>query len=48
MGRRKDRYLSPQKTNSIQDSVGNEENGYPSADHEKKMVNFTWSPVTST
>jgi hypothetical protein len=29
MGRRRDGNHTPQKNNSIQDSVGNEENGYP-------------------
>jgi hypothetical protein len=32
---------SPQKANSIQDSVGNEKNGYPVPDINKTMINVT-------
>jgi hypothetical protein len=41
MERRRDRNHSPQKNNSIEDSVGNEENGYPVPDPIKTMINFT-------
>jgi hypothetical protein len=37
--RRKDGNYSLQKNNSIQDSVGNEENGYPIPDRNKTMIN---------
>jgi hypothetical protein len=40
MGRRGVNH-SPQKNNSIQDSVGNEENGYPVSDPNKTMINVT-------
>jgi hypothetical protein len=36
------------KKNSIQDPVGNKENGYPVPDLNKKMINVTKSPVTLT
>jgi hypothetical protein len=32
------------KNNSIQDSVGNEENGYPVPDLNKTMINVTKEP----
>jgi hypothetical protein len=41
MGRRKDGNHSLQKSNSIQDSVGNEENGYPVPDLKKTIINVT-------
>jgi hypothetical protein len=41
MGRRRDRNHTPQKNNSIEDSVGNEENGYPVPDPNKTMINVT-------
>jgi hypothetical protein len=44
MGRRRDGYHFPQKNNSIQDSVGNEENGYPVPYLNKKMINVTKEP----
>jgi hypothetical protein len=44
MGRRRDGNHSPQKNNSIQDSVGNEENGYPVSDPNKTMINVTMEP----
>jgi uncharacterized protein involved in exopolysaccharide biosynthesis len=39
--RRRDGNYSPQKNNSIQDSLGNEENGYPVPDLNKTMTNVT-------
>jgi hypothetical protein len=39
---------SPQKNNSIQDSVGNEESGYPVPDPNKTLINVTKGPVTPT
>jgi hypothetical protein len=44
MGRRRDRNHSPQKNNSIQDSIGNEENGYQVPDPNKTMINVTKEP----
>jgi hypothetical protein len=45
MGQRKDGNYSPQKKiNSIQDSEGNEENGYPVPDPNKTMMNVTKEP----
>jgi hypothetical protein len=42
MGRkRKDGNHAPQKNNLIQDSVGNEENGYPVPDPNKTVINVT-------
>jgi hypothetical protein len=35
---------SPQKNNSIQDSVGNEENGYTVPDSNKTMINVIKKP----
>jgi hypothetical protein len=35
---------SLQKSNSIQDSVGNEENGYPVPNPNKVMINVTKEP----
>jgi hypothetical protein len=45
--RRRDGNHSPQKNNSIQDSVGNEENGYPVPDSNKTMINVTKLPSDS-
>jgi hypothetical protein len=43
-GRREQNY-TPQKTNnSIEDLVGNEENGYPVFYLNKTMINFTKEP----
>jgi hypothetical protein len=39
--RRRDGNHSSQKNNSIQDSVGNEENGYPVPGLNKTMINIT-------
>jgi hypothetical protein len=39
--RRRDGNHSPQKSNSIQDSVGNEKNGYPFPNLNKTMINVT-------
>jgi hypothetical protein len=44
MGRRRDENHYPQKDNSIQDSEGNEENGYPVLDPNKTMINDTKEP----
>jgi hypothetical protein len=45
MGRRKkDGNQSPQKNNSIQDSVGNEENRYPVLNPNKKIISVTKEP----
>jgi hypothetical protein len=44
MGRRRDGNHSPQKNNSIQDSVGNEENGHPVPDSNKTMINVIKEP----
>jgi hypothetical protein len=42
MGRRRNENHSPQKKkNSIEDSVGNEENGCPVPDPNKTMINVT-------
>jgi hypothetical protein len=42
MGRRRNGKNSPKKnSNSIQDSVGNEENVYPVPDPNKTMINVT-------
>jgi hypothetical protein len=35
---------SPQKNHSIQDSVGNEENGYSAPDLKQTMINVTKKP----
>jgi hypothetical protein len=45
MGRR-DRNNTPQKKkkNSIEDTVGNEKNGYPFSDPKKTMTNVTREP----
>jgi hypothetical protein len=42
--RRKDGNHTPQENNSIEDSVGNEENGYPDPDLNKTMINVTKKP----
>jgi hypothetical protein len=39
--RRRDGNHSLHKNNSIQDSVGSEENGYPVPDPNKTMINVT-------
>jgi hypothetical protein len=39
--RRRDGHYPPQKKNSIQSSVGNEQNGYPVLDLNKTMINVT-------
>jgi hypothetical protein len=44
MGTRRDGKHSPQKNNSMQDSMGNEENGYPVPDLNKTMINATNEP----
>jgi hypothetical protein len=45
MGRRaRDGNHTPQKNNAIQDSVKNEENGYPLPDTNKIMINVTKEP----
>jgi hypothetical protein len=44
MGRGRDGNLIPQKKNSIEDSVGNEGNGYTVPDHNKTMINVTEEP----
>jgi hypothetical protein len=44
MERREDGNHSPQKNNSIQDSVGNEENEYPVPEPNKTMLNITKEP----
>jgi hypothetical protein len=41
MGRGRDGKYTPQKNNSIQDLVGNEENGYQTPDPSKTMLNAT-------
>jgi hypothetical protein len=42
MGRRgRNRNYSPQKNNSMSNSVGNEENGYPILDLNKTTINVT-------
>jgi hypothetical protein len=42
--RRRDGNHTPQKNNSIEDLVGNEENGYPVPDPNKTMINVTNEP----
>jgi hypothetical protein len=42
--RRRDGNHYPQKNNSLQDSEGNEENGYPVLDPNKTMINYTKEP----
>jgi carbamoylphosphate synthase small subunit len=42
--RRRHRNHSPQKYNSIQYSIGNEENGHPVSDTNKIMINITKEP----
>jgi hypothetical protein len=41
MERRRDGNHSPQKNNSIQDSVGNKETGYPIPNANKTMTNVS-------
>jgi hypothetical protein len=41
MGRRRDENCTPQRNNSTEDLVGNEENGYPVPDPNKTMINVT-------
>jgi hypothetical protein len=42
--KRRDGNHTPQKNNSIEDSVGNEENEYPFPDPNKTMINVTKEP----
>jgi hypothetical protein len=42
--RRRDGNHLVQENNSIQDSIGNEENGYPGPDPNKTMINVTKEP----
>jgi hypothetical protein len=42
--RRRDGNHSPRKNNLIQDSEGNEENGYPVPDSNKTKINDTKEP----
>jgi hypothetical protein len=42
--RRRDGNHSPQKNNFIQDSEGNEENGYPVPDPNETKINNTKEP----
>jgi hypothetical protein len=42
--RRRDGKYTPQKNNSIEDLVGNEENGYLVPDPNKTMTNITNEP----
>jgi hypothetical protein len=42
--RRRDGNHNPQKNNSIQDSVGNEKNGYPVSYLHKTMITVTKQP----
>jgi hypothetical protein len=44
VGRRDGNHFLQKKKNSIQDSVGNEENGYPVPDPNKTMINVTKEP----
>jgi hypothetical protein len=44
MGKRREGNNTPQKKNSIEDLVGNEENGYPVPDPNKTMTNVTNEP----
>jgi hypothetical protein len=46
MGRKRDKNHSLHKNNSIQDSEGNEENGYSVPDPNKTMINVTKGLVT--
>jgi hypothetical protein len=39
--RRRESNHTPQKNNTIEDLVGNEENGYPVPDSHKKMINVS-------
>jgi hypothetical protein len=45
--RRDGNYTPEKNNNSIEDSVGNEENGYPVPDLKKTMINILRSPVTT-
>jgi hypothetical protein len=43
---RRDRpYSSKKNNNSLEDSVGNEENGYPVPDPNKTTINITKEPI---
>jgi hypothetical protein len=42
--RRRDGNHTPQKNNSKEDSVGNEETGYPVLEHNKIMINVIKEP----
>jgi hypothetical protein len=44
MGRRTDGSNTQQKDNSIENLVGNEQNGYSVPDSSKKMINVTNEP----
>jgi hypothetical protein len=44
MGRKRDGNHSPQKNNSIQESMGSEGNGYPVPDLNKTMINVAKEP----
>jgi hypothetical protein len=44
MGRKRGGKHSPQKNNLMQDSKGNEENGYPVPDSKKTKINVTKEP----
>jgi hypothetical protein len=44
MGRRREGNYTPQKNNSVEYLVGNEENGYSVLDANKTMINFTNEP----
>jgi hypothetical protein len=48
MRRRRDGNHCLQKSNSIQDSVGNEENEYKVPDFNKTMINVTRVPSDTT
>jgi hypothetical protein len=41
MGRRREGNYTPQKNNSVEDVVGNEENGYPVPNPNKTRINVT-------
>jgi hypothetical protein len=46
--RRMERNYIPQKSNSIEDVLGNEENGYSVPDSNKTMINVTNEPIYTT
>jgi hypothetical protein len=43
--RRRDGNYTPQENNSIEDSVANEENGYPDPDPNKTKINLTMDSI---